>query len=95
MILTPYKKLLAMTKEAIDASLAAVRARSAQKKGELEMAQLEERIATMESEINQVCSNKDINFAHIIEKLDDLALAERRKEQLSKILAELFPVEQP
>ncbi len=81
MKLTPYKKLLTMAKEAVDASLAPVRARAAKKQAELEMAKLDEKIATLESEINQECAKKDLNFDAIIRKLDDLALAERRKAQ--------------
>lgn len=91
MKLTPYKKLLTMAKEAVDASLAPVRARAAKKQAELEMAKLDEKIATLESEINQECAKKDLNFDAIIRKLDDLALAERRKAQFEKITNELFP----
>lgn len=89
--LTPYKKLLTMAKEAVDATLAPVRARAAKKQAELEMAKLDERIATMQSELNEACSQKDVNFAKIIDKLDDIALAERKKAQFQKILEEMFP----
>jgi hypothetical protein len=95
MTLTPYRKLLTMGKEAIDAALASVRSRSAFAKGALELAQLAERIATIECEINQICAEKDINFGRIIDKLDDLDIAKRREQQLMKIIDELFPVEQP
>lgn len=91
MKLTPYKKLLTMAKDAIDATLAPVRAHSAKKKAELEQAKLDERIATLESEINQACAEKELDFDKIIEKLDELALAERRKGQFDKIIEELFP----
>lgn len=80
-----------MAKETVDATLAPVRSRAAQKQAELEMAKLDEKIATLESEINQECSKKDLNFDAIIRKLDDLALAERRKGQFEKIVKELFP----
>ena len=89
--LTAYKKLLAMGREAVDATLAPVRAFSAKKKAELEMAKLDERIATLQSELTVTCSEKDINFDRIIDKLDDIALSERRKEQFSQIIAEMFP----
>jgi hypothetical protein len=91
MKLTPYKKLLTMAKEAVDISLAPVRARAARKQAELETAKLDEKIATLESEITQECSKKDLNFDTIIRKMDDLALAERRKAQFEKITNELFP----
>lgn len=91
MKLTPYKKLLIMGKEAVDACLAPVRANSAKKKAELEIAKLEERIATLDSDLNTFCSEKDINFDKVINKLDEIALAERRKKQFTKIIDEMFP----
>lgn len=91
MKLTPYKKLLTMAKEAIDATLAPVRCRAAKKQAELETAKLDEKCATLESQITQLCSEKEINFDKIIDKMDELALAERRKSQFEKITAELFP----
>jgi hypothetical protein len=57
MQLTPYEKVLTMTKELIDAALAPVRSNAAKKQAELEMAKLDERIATIESEINSLCSS--------------------------------------
>jgi len=89
--LTPYKKLLTMAAEAIDSTLAPVRAHSAKKKAELEMAKLDERIATLESQLTKSCSEKDLSFDTIIDKLDDIALAERRKAQFEKIVKEMFP----
>lgn len=91
MKLTPYKKLLTMAKEAVDTALAPVRANAAKKQAELEMAKLDERIATLQSELTTVCSQRDVDFNKIIEKLDDIALAERRKAQFEKIVSEMFP----
>jgi len=92
MKLTPYKKLITMGKEAVDFALAPVRAHSAQKKAELEIAKLEERKATLETEINNLCAEREINFDRIIDKLDEIALTERRIKQFVKIVDELFPV---
>lgn len=89
--LTPYKKLLTMGREAIDAALAPVRTLSAKKKAELEQCKLDERIATLESELTTLCSEKDINFDKIIDKLDEIALSERRKEQFGQIIEQMFP----
>jgi DNA polymerase III delta prime subunit len=91
MKLTPYKTLLTMGKEAINAALAPVRAMSAKKKAELEIAKLDERMATLESELNDLCSVKEIDYDKIINKLDEIALAERRKKQFEKIVNEMFP----
>jgi len=88
--LTPYRKLLTMGKEAVEACLAPVRANSAKKKAELEIAKLEERIATLDSELTTLCSERDINFDNIINKLDAIALSERRMKQFKKIIDEMF-----
>ncbi len=89
--LTPYKKLLVMGREAVDAALAPVRAFSAKKRAELEQAKLDERIATLETELTAACSEKELDFNKIIDKLDDIALSERRKAQFEKIVGEMFP----
>ena len=91
MKLTPYSKLLTMTKEAIDKSIAPVKARAAKKQAELEVLKLEEKVATLENEITEMCSKRELNFNGIIDKMDDLALAQRRKEQFEKVIVELFP----
>lgn len=80
-----------MSKEAIDKTLAAAKANSMKKKAELELAQLDERIATLTNELQEVCSKKDINFFSIIEKLDELAITERKQKQFKQILSEMFP----
>lgn len=82
-----------MTAEAIDKSLAPVRARSQRLKGELEVAKLEERIAHLEKRINEECAKKELNFDTIIDMLDDLALTERKYEQFKLVIEELFPTE--
>lgn len=91
MKLTPYQKLLTMAKEAVSATLAPVRARAAQKQAELELCKLEERMATMESDVTEACSKHPVCFNTIVDKLDELALAERRHGQFEKIIEEMFP----
>lgn len=88
--LTPYRKILAMSKEAIDGVLATVRANSAKKKAEHEMAKLEEKIATLEMDIQTICSEKELDFSKLIGKLDEIDLARRRQGQFEKIIKELF-----
>lgn len=94
MKLPAYKEVLKMAKEKVDESLAPVRAMRAKKQAELEMAKLDEEIATQTAKIHELCSMKDINFAEIINKQDQLALTERRKKQYQKILDEMFPEEE-
>jgi hypothetical protein len=93
MQLTPYAKLLTMAKDAVNATLAPARAKSQKLKAQLEVSKLEERCASLETEITENCSEKELNYDVIIDKLDELALAERRKEQLTKIINELFPTD--
>ena len=75
----------------MDDALAPVRAMRAKKQAELEMAKLDEQIATNEAKIHELCCEKEINFANLIEMQDKLALLERKKKQYGKILAEMFP----
>lgn len=91
--LTPYKTLLTMTKDAIDGILASSRAKSARCKAELELAKLEEKAATIDKQIQEACSQKELNFDKLIELQDEYALNERRMEQFKTIICELFPSE--
>ena len=91
MKIKPYKEILKMAKEKIDESLAPVRAFRAKKQAELEMAKLDEKMATIEAKVHELCCEKDINFDSIINKQDEYALAERRKKQFAKVISELFP----
>jgi hypothetical protein len=91
MKLKPYKEYLKMAKEAIDETLAPVRANKARKQAELEIAKLDEGIATKEAKISELCTEKDLNFSKIIDEQDSLALQVRRKKQFEKIVDELFP----
>lgn len=91
MKLTPYKEALRMGKEKINEMLAPAKARKAKKKAELKIAELDEKIATLQSEIQECCSEEDVNFERIISKLDDLGLTERKQKQFVKIIEEMFP----
>ena len=91
MKLPAYKDILKMAKEKIDDTLAPIRAIRAKKQAELEMAKLDEEIATQTAQIYEICCAKEIRFADLIEKQDQLALVERKKKQYQKILDEMFP----
>ena len=90
MKLPAYKDVLKMAKEKIDDALAPVRAMRAKKQAELEMAKLDEQIATAEANIHEICCEKEINFSKLIDKQDALSLLERKKKQYQKILDEMF-----
>lgn len=92
--LKSYKQLVQMGKEALDAVLATAKAKSQNKKAELKLAELEEQCATLESKITESCSSKELNFDQIIDKLDELALVERKRTQMEDLLAQLFPKEE-
>lgn len=91
MKLRPYREMLAMAKEKIDESLAGVRANRAKKQAELEIAKMEEKMASQEAKISELCAAKEINFDAIINAQDEYGLMERRKKQFLKIIDEMFP----
>lgn len=91
MELKPFKELIAMSKEKLDEAMAPIRARQVRSKAELEKAKLDGEILSRETEIQEMCTSKDIEFTKLLDKLDDLALLERRREQYDEVLAQLFP----
>ncbi len=93
MKLTPYKQILKMAKEKVDETLAPIRAQRAKKQAELEVAKMDEKIASQEAKIQEICSQKEVNFDTLISAQDELALMERRKKQFQKIIQEMFPDE--
>lgn len=91
MELRPFKELIAMSKEKLDEVMAAPRARKVKAQAEMEMAEIDTKILTIESEAQEICINKEINFEKLFDKLDNLALLERRQKQYKKVLKQLFP----
>jgi hypothetical protein len=94
MKLPTYKDALKLGKEAMTELMAPAKARSAKKKAELEMCKLDERIADAQASIQQMCTTEDVDFSKLIDKLDDMALMERRKGQYEDILNQMFPEEE-
>lgn len=95
MKLKPFAEIIAMSKEKLAESLAPVRARKVRSQAELEMAKLDDEIIRLEADVQEQCSKEDINFPALLDKLDKVALLERRKEQYEQVLAQLFPAEKP
>lgn len=91
MKLKPFAELIAMSKEKLDAAMAPIRARQVKSKAEMEMAQLDADLLTLETEIQEMCCKQDIDFKALLKKLDETALLERRKLQYKRVLSELFP----
>lgn len=91
----PLKEILAMTSQAVDEALAPIRARQIKAKAETSLAQMDERLVTLERRIHEMCAEKDINFESVMDKMDDYELTQRRQQQLRSILASLFPEDKP
>lgn len=91
MKLKPFSELVGMSKEKLAAALAPIRARKVRSQAELEMAKLDDEMARLESEIQELCAKEDLSFPTLLDKLDKVALLERRKTQYAKVLGELFP----
>lgn len=91
MKLKSWKEYAAMTKEAVNTALAPLRAIRERKKAELAIAQLEEKIATQQAAIEEMCTKENIDFESLIQKQDELALNERKVRQFKEIIEQLFP----
>ncbi len=91
MKLKSWKEYAAMTKEAVNTALAPLRAVRERKKAELAIAQLEEKIATQQAKIEEMCTKDGIDFDALIEAQDQLALNERKVRQFKEIITQLFP----
>jgi hypothetical protein len=91
MKLKPFAEIIALSKEKLAESLAPIRARKVRSQAELEMAKLDDELIRLEADIQEQCSKEDINFPTLLDKLDKVALLERRKTQYESVLAQLFP----
>lgn len=91
MKLKPFKELIAMSKEKLDEAMAPIRARQVKSQADLEMAKLDADILTQEGEVQEMCTKKEINFPALLDKLDKIALLERRRKQYGEVLKQLFP----
>lgn len=91
--LKPLKAILAMGKQAIDDTLAAIKARQTKARADVELAKLDERSITLEREIQELCTQPEINFATVMAKMDDYDVNDRRKQQLGQIVNQLFPAD--
>ncbi len=94
MKLKPFAEIIALSKEKLSEALAPIRARKVRSQAELEMAKLDDELIRLEADIQEQCSKEDINFPNLLDKLDKVALLERRKTQYESVLAQLFPAKQ-
>ena len=91
MKLKPFAEIIAMSKEKLAESLAPIRARKVRSQAELEMAKLDDELVRLEADVQEHCAKEEINFPSLLDKLDKVALLERRKAQYEQVLAQLFP----
>lgn len=91
MKLKPFAKIIALSKEKLAESLAPIRARKVRSQAELEMAKLDDELVRLEADIQEQCAKEDISFPSLLDKLDKVALLERRKAQYESVLSQLFP----
>jgi hypothetical protein len=85
-----YKELVAMTKEKLDEALVPLRVRAAKAKAEGEVIKLEEKLISLETQINEACAKKEIDFNAIGDRIDEYELAERRLKQIQDLIKALF-----
>jgi uncharacterized small protein (DUF1192 family) len=91
MQLTPYKELINLSPEDRDKKNAATKINKQKKKGELKIAELDERISALEDKVTSLCSVNELDYDKIVDAQDELALAQRRKEQFQTVVNQLFP----
>ena len=93
MELRPFKELVGMSKEKLDEALAPIRERQVKSKAELKMSELEADIIRKETQVQELCIEKDIDLEKLLNLLDEVALLERRIKQYQVVLEQLFPEE--
>lgn len=91
MILKPYKDIIALSKEKLDEAMAPIVARQVEAKANMAMLKLDEKILEKQIKIEKSCMSKDLDFDSLIDELDEVALLERRKDQYTKVVEQLFP----
>jgi len=88
-----FKELISMTKEKLDEAMVPLRVRAAKAKAEGEKVGLEQKMLELETKINDLCAQKELQFSKIADMMDEYDLAERRLKQIEKLVEQLFPVE--
>lgn len=95
MKLKPFVDLIGLTKEKFDAAMAPIRARQVKAKAELEMSTIDTNLLSLETKIQEMCAEKDINLPKLIDTIDEIELLERRKKKYGEVLNQLFPPDVP
>lgn len=93
MQLRPFKELISLSKEKLNEAMGPIRARQVKAKADLEMSKIDTDLLNLETQVQEMCAEKDINLSKLLDRLDEIALLERRKTQYEKVLVQLFPEE--
>lgn len=93
MKLKPFKEMIGLSKEKLDEAMAPIRARQVRLQANLEQSKLESDIVGKETLVQEMLTSKTVDFPKLMDRLDEIALLERRKEQYDEVLAQLFPEE--
>ena len=91
MQLRPFSELVAMSKEKLNEAMAPIRAKQVRGKAEMAMYEIDAKLLTLETTVQEMCCEKEINFDKLLDKLDEIGLLERRKKQYEEVLNQLFP----
>lgn len=91
MKLIPYVIAIAASEDQTTKDLAPTRAVEVQKTIELQIAKLDSEIVGMENGIATVSRAYPLNVVGLQANLNALALKQREKQQLTDVLAQLFP----
>ena len=90
--LKPLHEILAGGQKVIDEVMAPLRERKVRAQAESKLVELDERMITLEKQINEAVMSEQINFDKALDLMDDYKLAERRRDQLQAMVGELFPI---
>jgi hypothetical protein len=90
MKLKPFEEILKLSKEAVDALMAPIRANKVKAKANLKVAEIEEQKATLEAAIHEMCASKNVDFDNVVDKMDEYDLLVRRQTQFGDIVKQLF-----
>ncbi len=94
MVLLPYKEVLAWSKDKIKEALVPIHAAQAKQQGQLESLKINEKIVSLEAEIQELQMQHPFPWDSFIDKMDALALLERRKGKFEQYIGQLFPEEE-
>lgn len=93
MKLKPFKEMIGLSKEKLNEAMAPIRSRQVRLQANLEQSKLESDIVGKETLVQEMLTSKTVDFPKLMDRLDEIALLERRKEQYDEVLAQLFPEE--